>query len=188
MPLITCVTSHHTFFASIPSFYFTPFCITPLSLNFPLTSSVFTAVPLSQVIAFIPDTVKHPTYLINAYLPMLWPPFSLCPSLLNPHLPLYTFSPPSCSHLSDHFYLCLGSFTPLPRDHVDPRCGHTLPRESPETESVHRSSITLHALLSPSPSPRFIHAHCGVSSFMFRLRSLTESCAHFPYHSASVHL
>lgn len=48
---------------------------------------------------------------------------------------------------------------------------HKLLRDSPETEGTRSSSITFHLLLFSTPLPRFIHVHCGFSSFMFCLFS-----------------
>lgn len=56
--------------------------------------------------------------------------------------PLSSFSPSIHSYLSVCLKPC--SFSLLPGDHLDPRCGQTLPRDSPETEAMHSSSITFH--------------------------------------------
>lgn len=111
-------------------------------------------------------------------------PFHLAPYLFNLlhffHLCLrFLPQPPSFftllfyhSHLGDHFCprLCLKpcSFTLLPGDHLDPRHGQTLPRDSPETEAMHSSSITFHPPPPLSPAS-FMHIlvslhSCSVSN------------------------
>lgn len=50
----------------------------------------------------------------------------------------------------------------LPGDHLDPWRGQTLPRDSPETEAMHSSSITFPPPSTP-PSPLYSFIHVPVS-------------------------
>lgn len=65
----------------------------------------------------------------------------------------------------------------LPGDHLDPWRGQTLPRDSPETEAMHSSSITFPPPSTP-PSPLYSFIHVPVS-----FHSCSVSPPPSPYHT-----
>lgn len=129
---------------------------------------------------------------------MLRPPFSQCPSFLTSLLLLSSLSQSFLDYLGDHFCPCLFLKPSLffPGDHLDPRRGKTLRRDSPETEAMHGSSITFYPPPLSSASfmqvPVSLHS-CSVSllylnpSFLLCLLPPRLSSAHLS-HDTSVHL
>lgn len=115
------------------------------------------------------------------FFPPKWPyPHSIhiCPHSLT-HLRLIPFSPiPTTIWMiifPPHPSLRPCSSSLLPGDRLDLWCGQMLPRDAPETEAMHGSSITFHPPsppCSPTPTPNcssFMHAPVSFHSCSFSL-------------------